>query len=373
MSKPRSSRLAVVPSADRLLARAGRTVEERVHGLLTAEGLRLEDALALLDEIVRDLRAALAEPAALPLPDAEWWGHPLSGSFLLELTGEVLATRDGPEAAMAAIEVLTILEAARNDPRLDRVGATDDLEQRLRAPDAFQLLVEVAHDFRSPLTSILFLAETLRDGHSGPVTEIQHSQLGLVYSAAFGLASIASDVMDLARQERDLIDPEPEDYAIAEVFTSVERLVQPVVDEKRLTLRVVVPERSRAHGHPHALSRVILNLATNALKFTDEGSVEIGAVPRPRGRLEYYVQDTGRGIPEERQAELFHPFKRRIGEALDGHFFSGSGIGLSIARRLVVAMHGELMFRTSDDEGTRFWFEVPAERTRLRRDPAPVT
>lgn len=87
MAVQRSSRLAVVPSGDDVLARAGQAVEARIHGLLTAEGLRLEDALALLDEIVRDLRAAVAETAPLPLPDADWWGpavrleSPTSGAW----------------------------------------------------------------------------------------------------------------------------------------------------------------------------------------------------------------------------------------------------------------------------------------------------
>jgi signal transduction histidine kinase len=85
----------------------------------------------------------------------------------------------------------------------------------MKGPDAFELLVEVAHDFRSPLTSILFLAEALRDGHSGPVTDVQRSQLGLVYSAAFGLASIASDIMDLAREEKDLTADEAEPFSLA--------------------------------------------------------------------------------------------------------------------------------------------------------------
>jgi len=235
-----------------------------------------------------------------------------------------------------------------------------DLKSYLKGPGAFELLVEVAHDFRSPLTSILFLAEALRDGHSGPVTEVQRSQLGLIYSAAFGLASIASDVMDLARKEQDLISSEPEPYAVGEVFRSVERMVRPLVEEKRLELRIAVPERWQALGHPHALSRVLLNLTTNALKFTDEGGVELGVRPLPHGRMEYYVQDTGRGISPEQRQTLFQPFKRRTGTHVEGHYFSGSGIGLSIARRLLHAMGSELILDRSDENGTRFTFALSA-------------
>jgi len=80
--------------------------------------------------------------------------------------------------------------------------------------------------------------------------------------------------------------------------------------------------------------------------------------------LEFYVQDTGRGIPDERRSELFQSFKRRSSEARDGHFFSGSGVGLSIARRLVRAMGSELHFESSDETGTRFSFTVASSPER---------
>jgi signal transduction histidine kinase len=276
------------------------------------------------------------------------------------LVHEVLAEPRDQESALSALAVVRACASLRAPkgaaPTTPVEGSSEDLRSAMRGPGAFELLVEVAHDFRSPLTSILFLAEALRDGHSGPVTEIQHSQLGLVYSAAFGLASIAQDVMDLAKRERDLIGDETQPFALAEVFRSVERMVRPIVEEKRLEFRVVVPERWQAQGHPHALSRVLLNLTTNALKFTDEGSVEVGVRSTPHGRLEFYVQDTGRGITPEQQKTLFQPFRRRQGGSLDGHSFSGSGIGLSIARRLLRAMGSDLTLDASSEQGTRFSF-----------------
>jgi len=273
-----------------------------------------------------------------------------------------------PRSAEEALAVLRVLRACsthsatRPEATATQDSDAEDLQARMLEPDAFQLLVEVAHDFRSPLTSILFLAETLRDGHSGEVNDLQRSQLGLMYSAAFGLASMASDVVDLARRNMDVVDEAPTPYALAEVFRTVRRMVLPMVEEKGLELRIVVPDRGQSEGYPHALSRVLLNLTTNALKFTDEGSVELGVKLHHQGRLEYYVQDTGRGIPEARQSELFQPFKRRSGfhNDDDKHFFSGSGVGLSIARRLVEAMGSELQFTTSDDAGTRFFFILPA-------------
>jgi signal transduction histidine kinase len=293
--------------------------------------------------------------------------HVSTGALMAALGRELIESRPDPMVAPALLDAVRTWSALRD--ALSNASGSDaglledereDLRARMQGSDAFDLLVEIAHDFRSPLTSILFLAETIRDGHSGEVSDLQRSQLGLVYSAAFGLAAAASDVVDLARRGRGLVDEEPEPYALPEVFRDVERLVSPIAEEKGLALRIVVPPHGRARGHPHALSRVLLNLTTNALKFTDSGAVEIGVRRMPHGRIEFYVQDTGRGIPEARQKDLFHPFKKRLGESQEGHFFSGSGVGLTIARRLVRAMGSELRFKTSDEEGTRFFFQLPA-------------
>jgi signal transduction histidine kinase len=339
----------VAARLDTLVAPLAPGGPERAQGYLGTLRSKLEQVLRGDDpKHIRDWLAA----------------NPLSGVMAEALGRELIDGATDPETAPGTLVVLKAWMAIRTSPATP-VSApmpdrTDDLRARMRGPDAFELLVEVAHDFRSPLTSILFLAEALRDEHSGPVTDAQRSQLGLIYSAAFGLATIASDVMDLARREKDLIGDEAESFAIADVFQRVERMVLPLVEEKGLTLRVVVPERWQAHGHPHALSRVLLNLTTNALKFTDEGSVELGVRPLPHGRIEFYVQDTGRGIAPEQQRNLFQPFRRRSGSSEDGHYFSSSGIGLSIARRLLQAMGSDLSLDSSDERGTRFSFVLPA-------------
>jgi signal transduction histidine kinase len=191
----------------------------------------------------------------------------------------------------------------------------------------------------------------------------QRSQLGLIYGAALGLASLASDVVDLAREGQGLLGHEPEPFSLTEIINGVEDLVRPMAEEKRIDLRSVVPEYDRSVGHPIALRRILLNLTTNALRFTDHGFVEFGASRPSSMRLEFYVRDTGRGISEERQRELFLPFKRRAYSS--GHFFSGSGVGLSMARRLVHLMGSELALETAPDWGTRFSFILDVVSPRL--------
>jgi len=225
---------------------------------------------------------------------------------------------------------------------------------RLSAPDGLELVVEVAHDLRSPLTSILFLAETLQRGRSGPVNAVQERQLGLIYSAAFGLSSVASDVIELARGGDRLVDLDPIPFSVTDILESVRDIVQPIAEEKNLTVRVSSPDADFRIGHPVALSRVLLNLTTNALKFTAEGSVELTAVAPNSRCIEFSVRDTGRGIPPQSMATLFEPFRRR--QKPGEYTFSGSGLGLSICRKLVEAMGSVLQVETAPGYGTRFYF-----------------
>jgi signal transduction histidine kinase len=227
---------------------------------------------------------------------------------------------------------------------------------RLSAPDGLELVVEVAHDLRSPLTSILFLAETLQRGRSGAVTAIQERQLGLIYSAAFGLSSVASDVIELARGGDRLVDLDPIPFSVTDILESVRDIVQPIAEEKNLAVRVTSPDPDFRIGHPVALSRVLLNLTTNALKFTAEGFVEVSAVARNSRCIEFSVRDTGRGIPPQSMATLFEPFRRR--QKPGEYTFSGSGLGLSICRKLVEAMGSVMQVETAPGYGTRFYFAL---------------
>jgi signal transduction histidine kinase len=225
---------------------------------------------------------------------------------------------------------------------------------RLSGPDGLELVVEVAHDLRSPLTSILFLAETLQRARSGPVNPVQERQLGLIYSAAFGLSSVASDVIELARGGDRLVDLDPIPFSVTDILESVRDIVQPIAEEKSLSVQLTTPEADFRIGHPVALSRVLLNLTTNALKFTAEGFVEVTARETGPRAVEFSVRDTGRGIPPQSMATLYEPFRRR--QKPGEYAFSGSGLGLSICRKLVEAMGSALEVETAPGYGTRFHF-----------------
>ena len=183
---------------------------------------------------------------------------------------------------------------------------------------------------------------------------MQERQLGLIYSAAFGLSSVASDVIELARGGDRLVDLDPIPFSVTDILESVRDIVQPIAEEKCLAVQLTTPEADFRIGHPVALSRVLLNLTTNALKFTAEGFVEVTARETGARAVEFSVRDTGRGIPPQSMATLFEPFRRR--QKPGEYAFSGSGLGLSICRKLVEAMGSTLEVETAPGFGTRFHF-----------------
>ena len=333
-------------SAERILANWERWAGDWMVGR--------EEAASALADIARAIGGIRSGNARdLPPPS-----NPILYARLAEaLRDEMVRTWTGPDRMRCSPE--SLLDAL-SSIELYRTGlwsgGDEDLARRLLEPDAFELVVELAHDLRSPLNSILFLSEVLRSGHSGSVNDHQRSQLGLMYSATLGLISVVSDVMELASDRRGADEEPSVAYSIGRVFESVREMVRPMAEEKRLTLEFRLPDYDQVVGHPTRLARVLLNLTTNALKFTEDGGVTVAAERLAAHRIEFSVSDTGRGISEEQLGLIFQPFRKS--EYRKGHFFSGSGLGLSIARRLVRTMGSELAVQTEVGRGSRFFFPL---------------
>jgi len=229
----------------------------------------------------------------------------------------------------------------------------NEFTRRLSSPDALRAVVEMAHDMRSPLGSILFLVDSIRRGQSGPVTQVQERQLGLIYGAALGLSNLASDVVDAINGDR-LVDGQRVPFSITEILLGVCAIVRPLGEEKGIVINTTFPQVDGRLGYPSALSRVLLNLSTNALRYTEHGSVSIGCIEHSATLVEFWVEDTGRGIPDAVLSMLFDGF--RPGSV--GMRFSSAGLGLAICRNLIEKMGSMLTVDTAVEEGTRFSFRI---------------
>lgn len=371
---------ASAPPVGRGTAREGRRRGDKREG-----GQR---ALALLRRTIHELGGVRATHRH---DDAPGWQHELFDCILRASSGEpcpeVSALAHTPAAAFLDRLRPAFVANARRDrsvsaaQALDLVGALDQVSGEIRREhqvgayfegvDSYDAIVEVAHDMRSPLNAIMMLVRMVLDARD--LRADRAEQLGIVYSAAFGLNALVNDLVDSAQPESRLLEPSPVAVSIPETLQSVRDIVLPVAAEKGLQLRVVAPAGSRRMGHPAALHRVLLNLITNALKYTDAGTVTVRARELSAQRMEFTITDTGRGISRPQLSTLFHPFGHRRFAARDQSFSSG-GLGLALCRSLVASMGGRIGVETQEGRGTTFRVElnmpeVESASTRLMPEP----
>ncbi len=242
-------------------------------------------------------------------------------------------------------------------------GCPPSVNGRLPGP-ASDPVVKLVHDLRSPLASILTLSEMLMRGTSD-LGSRERRQIALVHDAAQQLTTLLTEAVDLADEGNGVFDGAPDGRGVGEILESVATLVRPLAASKGLDVRTHCSARDRPVAHGPALRRVLLNLATNAVKFTDEGYVEMVATSRLDDRLSISVRDSGGGL----SLAVTDALARPLGEPSVGNTASDmSNLGLTICRELLQKMGTELEFETHPGQGTRFHFalDLPTAGPRFR-------
>src|SRR5437867_971526 len=298
-------------SAQPILPAAGRRVMAN-WARAASDAADATEVVELVDVLMSTVQR---QGAGSPEPIDERLYSALGRRVLNLLRAEVIRSWTANGSGQAT-EIAGILAALEQLQEQVEEGWAQHFADRLSGPDGLELLVAIAHDLRSPLTSILFLAETLQREQSGPVNAVQRRQLGLIYGAALGLSSIASDVIELARGADRLMETEPRPFSVSAILDSVRDIVRPIAEEKRLAVRLLPPNGDYRVGHPVALSRVLLNLTTNALKFTNEGYVEIVAEEVGPAAMRFAVRDSGKGMSADTVITgLCQPLRRAVGRS----------------------------------------------------------
>lgn len=268
------------------------------------------------------------------------------------LEDELLAVwRKGETAASQVLQTMGRLRAVRSaiERRFQHLPGAP-----LLGVDGLEFLIEFVHDLRSPLNSLLLLADRLQQGWSGPLTPLQLRQLRLIYAASHALSTVTVNALQMTRERDQLEEPDARPFSITRILSEVQDIVRSLAAQKGLEVNFIRPNIDRRLGHPIELQRALLNLVTNALKFTREGSITVSATDQEDGKVEFAVQDTGPGIHAAAQETLFQPFRRSAGAGRP--MFSATGLGLAITQRLVGALGGQLKYETAAGTGTRFYF-----------------
>jgi len=228
-----------------------------------------------------------------------------------------------------------------------------------------QFLANMSHELRTPLNSIIGFSRVILKGIDGPLTELQEQDLAAIYNSGQHLLNLINDVLDLSKIEAGKLELAFEDKVnLTDLINSVMSTVVGLVKDKPINLtRDIAPDLPTVRADPTKIRQILINLFSNAAKFTEQGSVGIKAFKQtgPNGKPEVMVQvtDTGPGIALEHQAKLFQPFSQ-VDDSLTRKT-GGTGLGLSICRHLVEMHGGRIGLESHPGIGSTFFFTIPVQ------------
>lgn len=233
-----------------------------------------------------------------------------------------------------------------------------EASEELRSERLERLLAVAGRSLRTRLNAVLGFTEVLLMERPGAVNEEQRRQLRNVRSGAFSLEVAIDNVLDLVRLETDTVQMPLTSVDVGTVVDEVRSRLQRFADEKRLRLTVEIPTGMTVLTNERALTRILVNLVSNAISFTDTGGVQIlGVLSDGVGTARVDVIDTGVGLPQlhrERLFELFEPGAAREGDAREG-----AGLGLHVSGRLADLLGTEIVMQSRPGRGSRVSLILP--------------
>jgi CheY-like chemotaxis protein/CHASE3 domain sensor protein len=222
-----------------------------------------------------------------------------------------------------------------------------------------EFLANMSHELRTPLNSSLILAKLLAENREGNLSDEQIKFAETIYSAGNDLLVLINDILDLSKIEAGKLEVRPEEVPLARFRDELCDVFRPVAHDKGIELAAVLEPDLPAtvFTDPTRLQQVVKNLLSNALKFTEQGGVELRVRRAAGGRIAFDVKDTGIGIPPEQHEAIFEAFRQADGAT--NRRYGGTGLGLSISRDLASLLGGELTIDSAPGRGSTFTLLVP--------------
>lgn len=249
---------------------------------------------------------------------------------------------------------------AELDNKAEELRQASDLKSRF--------LSYMSHEFRTPLGSIRSMARILLDRMDGPLTAEQERQVKFMRDATIELTDMVNDLLDLAKVEAGRITISPAWFEMVDLFSALRGMFKPIVNTDSVSLIFEEPVGlPRVYTDDKKLSQILRNFISNALKFTMEGEVRVAARSADPGMVVFSVTDTGIGIAKEHQAALFNDFVQ-IDSPIQKRL-RGTGLGLSLSRKLAELLGGHVTVDSDLGEGSTFALAIPV---RLPEHPRAV-
>jgi signal transduction histidine kinase len=272
--------------------------------------------------------------------------------------GAVIVVRDVTgqiRAEEALLEAHHSLERKVGERTRDLADANDRLKELDRLKSEF--LATMSHELRTPLNSIIGFTSILKQELAGPINDEQRKQLGIVQVASRHLLGLINDLLDLSRIESGKMEVANEQFKVEEVVPEVVESLSLLAQDKGLKLYARLdPPHIEIRSDRKKFFQILLNLASNAVKFTDEGEVRI-EVTATAENLKVEVIDTGIGIKPENMAHLFEAFRQLDSSAR--RVYEGTGLGLYLCSQLAKMLGGHIEATSEFGSGSCFSFHLP--------------
>jgi signal transduction histidine kinase/HAMP domain-containing protein/ActR/RegA family two-component response regulator len=222
-----------------------------------------------------------------------------------------------------------------------------------------EFLANMSHELRTPLNSLLILSKTLAENRDGNLTGEQVKFAETVYTSGNDLLQLINEILDLSKVEAGKMPIHPQTFALAEVREYLERTFSPMADQKGLkfVVRMAHALPASMFSDPTRLQQILKNLLSNAFKFTAKGSVTMHVGPGDDGMIRFAVEDTGIGIPKDKQKLVFEAFQQADGTT--SRKYGGTGLGLTISREMARLLGGVIDVESTVGVGSTFTLRLP--------------
>ncbi len=269
---------------------------------------------------------------------------------------------------------LTVTQVDKHNGLTEKVVVFDDISDRLAAEKTMRQAMEdieatsqakshflstMSHELRTPLNAILGFTQILKSNNTKNLNEQQLTFIQHIFKAGDHLLKIINEAIDIASIESGKISLSLQSIEVDEIIYSSVHACRERANEEGITVLIEQPDEphSMVVADYARLQQVLSHLIINAIKYNrPQGKVTIGASALHDNCIRIYIEDTGYGIPTSAKDDIFTPFNRLN---MNSEQVEGTGLGLTIARKLTLLMDGQIGYKTQQDKGTRFWVELP--------------